>query len=141
MLTIGYMVALSLLITLVLFFFINKISYWILLINIVLAIVDFFFLYSELANWYYTMPIFIVTLYLIIILSYEIKLLTDLGDFQGLLEGSLDNLTLSTLCSLGYSLAFYKDIYVMRQQALRRANSTREDKIDSMRHQQGTKNK
>lgn len=91
------MVALGLLITWVIFFFMNKISYWILLINIVLVIVNFFFLFSELGAWYYCMPVFIVTLYLIIILSYEIKKLTDLADFNTLLEGDLDRLTLSTL--------------------------------------------
>ena len=91
------MVSLGLLITLVIFFFWNKITYWILIINIVLVIVDFFFLYSNLEVWYYCMPIFIVTLYFIIILSYEIKMLTDLADFQSILEGDLDRLTLSSL--------------------------------------------
>lgn len=91
------MITLSLFITLVAFYFAKKINYWILLINIILVLVNFFFLFSRLGEWYFCMPVLIYTIFILILLSYEMKMLTDIGDFLSMLEGDLTRLTLSSL--------------------------------------------
>jgi hypothetical protein len=94
----GYMMTLSLLITILFFVFTNKITYWILLVNIVLVLVNFFFLFSQLGYWYFCMPLLVYNIFILIVFSYELKLLTFIGDLPSMLEQDLSRLTLSMLC-------------------------------------------
>lgn len=92
------MITLSLLISILFFAITNKITYWILLINIALVLVNFFFLFSKLGAWYFCMPVMIYTIFILIVLSYELKLLTFIGDLPSMLEKDLSRLTMSKIC-------------------------------------------
>jgi len=102
--------ALSLLITWLLFCWLKKISYWMLLINLGLTLIDFFFLYSKLGIWEYAVPVLLYNIYHLIIINYEIKLLAETADFLSMLQKDQSRLTMS------HSLALYRDVYIRRKE-------------------------
>ena len=115
------MMALSLLITWLLFSWLKKISYWMLLINLGLTLIDFFFLYSKLDIWGYAVPVLLYNIYHLIIINYEIKLLAETADFLSMLKKDLTRLTMS------YSLALYRDVYIHWKDNLNRQKVGNDD--------------
>lgn len=92
-----YMLSLGLLIKWIWFLVTKNISYWVLLINIFLILVDFFFFYTSLSIWWFAMPVLGVTILYEIISSYEIKMLSEVGDYLTLLSSEMTRLTLSRI--------------------------------------------
>lgn len=77
--------------------FSKSINYWTLLLNIALTLINYFFLFSELENWYYSLPVLGVTLGYMVISSYEIRLLIDTSGISSLISVDTTRLAMSSL--------------------------------------------
>ena len=80
------------------------------MINIALVLINFFFFFSSVEFWWFTVPTLGVTILYLILVSYEIRMLSETADFLSMLVGDLTRLTSS------YSLALYRDIYMKNKQ-------------------------
>lgn len=91
----------------------KSINYWLLLLNIALTLIDYFFLFSELENWYYSLPILGATLGYMVISSYEVRLLIDTSGISSLISHDTTRLATSMReLDLGSTISLFKQFYL-----------------------------
>lgn len=74
----------------------RQVSFWSILISLGFNVINFFLVYSDGKNWFYSVPIFTASMLYTLVLSYEVKLLSEVLDFASVFPDYENQLHLSS---------------------------------------------
>jgi hypothetical protein len=95
----------------------NTSSFWSALVIFIFIVSNFYALHTDGSNWYFSLPVYAVSMIYMLILTFEVKLLSFVADFCSVFPQYQQQFHLSTSCLQGYSVTLYSSFYYRMKNA------------------------
>lgn len=94
----------------------------------IFIVANFFLLHTDGSNWYFSLPIYTVDMVYILVLNFEVRLLSDVADFASVYPLYQGQFHLSKQTSPGYTVNLYSSFYYRMRNAEKQAGLGRQSR-------------